>query len=68
MLNALKGMMVQIVVVVTKNNNPQVASKVIIQEETPHEQLILATVKTRSQNLGKTFEYNYFPPWTQLNM
>jgi hypothetical protein len=35
MLNALKGMMVQIVAIVTKNNNPLVASKVISQEETP---------------------------------
>jgi hypothetical protein len=34
-LNALEGMMVQIVAVVTKNNNPQVASKVIIQKKTP---------------------------------
>jgi hypothetical protein len=61
MLNALEGMMVQIVVIVTKNNNPHVASKAIIQEETPQEQLALAIVKTRSQNLGKTFEYNVFP-------
>jgi hypothetical protein len=31
MLNALEGMMVQIIVIVTKNNNPHVASKAIIQ-------------------------------------
>jgi hypothetical protein len=36
-LNALEGMMAQIVVVMTKNNNPHVTSKVIIQEETPQE-------------------------------
>jgi hypothetical protein len=34
-LNALEGMMVQIVAVVTKNNNPQVASEVIIKKKTP---------------------------------
>jgi hypothetical protein len=46
---------------VTKNNNPQVASKVIIQEKTPQEPLIIAIMKTRSRDLGKTFEYNVFP-------